>query len=78
MKYVLLQDGEPFDLIEVRITYMKFVLNLSKNKMKTKKIAHCQNSSNGKIVEREKINTNNIQIHDCLLYWLDTGTSKND
>jgi hypothetical protein len=26
LKYVLLQDGEPFDLIEVRITYMKFVL----------------------------------------------------
>jgi hypothetical protein len=31
--------------------------------------------SNINIVERDKIDTTNTQIHDQLLFWLGTGTS---
>jgi len=30
--------------------------------------------SNRKIVERGKIDTSDIEIHDCSLYWLGRGT----
>jgi hypothetical protein len=32
-------------------------------------------TSNRKIVDKEKIDTPNTQIHDCSVSWLDTGTS---
>ena len=49
------------------------------NKIKNKKIPHCQNSfkieyKNRKKKRRGKINTPNTHIHDCSLSWNGTGT----
>ena len=47
------------------------------NKMKNKKIPHVGTVQkvNRKIVERDKIDTPNTQIHDRSFFWLGTGTS---
>ena len=44
---------------------------------KIKNIPHCRNNSNiqQNIVDKEKIDTPNTQIHDCSVPWLDTDTS---
>jgi hypothetical protein len=46
------------------------------NKMKNKKYHTVRQipKSNIKIVERDKFDTHNTQIHDLSLSWLDTGT----
>ena len=58
--------AENCDLLmpQVQLRYNQCVY---KNKMKNKKIPHCRNKSKiqpQKIVERGKIDTPNIQIHD--------------
>jgi hypothetical protein len=48
------------------------------NKKKKKNTIGKVPKSNRKIIERGRIDTPNIQIHDRLLSWLGTGTSVNN
>jgi hypothetical protein len=69
--HVDIDDGTDYQFISPGIYYIHILHYLLNHKNKL----NIHSKSNRKIVERDKIDTPNTQIHDCSLFWLGTCNS---